>query len=166
MLFDCLCHGNAYLKIADPLKGTAMWIEIHDATVANGTIHVIPDVFREAYPHERDPYSDHHIRCYPPEERAVAVELEAGGVAFFAYGTPHCTRANTTDHERAGVALHFLNANFAPEAALLNTGPMKHPFLSGPEADGGLEAYGERIAGTWEQEVERTVREVGSPSAV
>jgi ectoine hydroxylase-related dioxygenase (phytanoyl-CoA dioxygenase family) len=29
---------------------------------------------------------------------------------FFAYGTPHATGANTTDRERAGVALHFINA--------------------------------------------------------
>ena len=44
------------------------------------------------------------IRGYPPEERAIDVERPAGGVAFFA----HATGPNTTDRERAGVALHFL----------------------------------------------------------
>ena len=48
-----LCHHNPgrlshpntslatpYFKIADPLKGTAMWIAVHDATVVNGTNYV------------------------------------------------------------------------------------------------------------------------------
>jgi ectoine hydroxylase-related dioxygenase (phytanoyl-CoA dioxygenase family) len=82
MLFDCLCHGNAYFRISDPLKGTAMWIAVHDATVANGTLEVIPGSFREHYAHRRDPHSDHHIRCDPPEERAVPLELPAGGIVM------------------------------------------------------------------------------------
>ena len=32
-------QDNAYFKIRDPLKGTAMWIAIDDATAANGTGH-------------------------------------------------------------------------------------------------------------------------------
>ena len=35
-------QDNAYFKISDPLRGTAMWTAIHDATVANGTLRVIP----------------------------------------------------------------------------------------------------------------------------
>ena len=66
----------------NPLQGTAMWTAVHDATVANGTIHVIPGSYRIAYQHSRDPYSNHHIRCYPPEDEALAIELPAGGVAF------------------------------------------------------------------------------------
>ncbi|MBW3623873.1 MAG: phytanoyl-CoA dioxygenase family protein, partial [Armatimonadetes bacterium] len=109
-------QDNAYFRISDPLRGTAMWTAVHDATVENGTIHVIPGSFRESYEHSRDPYSDHHIRCYPPEERAVPIELPAGGVVFFAYGVAHCTKANTTEKERAGVALHFINAGVDGEA--------------------------------------------------
>ena len=70
-------QDNAYFEIDDPLKGTAMWTAVHDANVANGTIHVIPRSYRVSYKHSRDPYSDHHIRCYPPEDEAVAVELPA-----------------------------------------------------------------------------------------
>jgi ectoine hydroxylase-related dioxygenase (phytanoyl-CoA dioxygenase family) len=154
-------QDNAYFQIADPLKGTAMWIAVHEATVANGTIHVIPDSFREVYEHSRDPESDHHIRCYPPEERAVPIELPAGGVAFFAYGTAHCTRANTTDRERAGVALHFLNVEVSPHAQA-GFAQEARPYLSGPNATGGLKEYGERVAGAWEQEVERVLREAAS----
>jgi len=150
-------QDNAYFKIADPMKGTAMWIAVHDATLANGTLHVIPGSFREQYEHSRDPYSDHHIRCYPPEDRAVACELPAGGVAFFCYGTAHCTKANTTDTERAGVAFHFLRADYAPENLIVRD-PHYHPHLTGPLASGGEREYGVRVAGTWEQEVQRALR--------
>lgn len=147
-------QDNAYFKIGDPLKGTAMWTAVHDATVANGTIHVIPGSFRESYEHSRDPYSDHHIRCYPPEERAVPVELPAGGVVFFAYGVAHSTRANNTDTERAGVAHHFINAEVDGEA--VGGFPIgKRPYLTGPQASGGLNEYGVKVDGTWEEEVER-----------
>ncbi len=147
-------QDNAYFKIRDPLMGTAMWIAVHDATVENGTIRVIPDVFREQYEHSRDSYSDHHIRCYPPEERAVDVELPAGGVLFFAYGTPHATGPNRTDSERAGLALHFLRADFAQDE-LIQPDRDYRPYLTGPQATGGMREYGERVAGTWEREVER-----------
>jgi len=145
-------QDNAYFKIGDPLKGTAMWIAAHDATLANGTLSVIPGSFKEEYAHGRDPDSDHHIRCYPPEERALPIELEAGGVAFFCYGTAHCTGANNTDRERAGIAFHFLRTDFIPtEARFLRT------HLSGPEATGGEKEYGTKVAGTWEGEVERVL---------
>src|SRR5207244_2247556 len=81
------------------------------APVANGTMRVVSGVFNQQFEHTRDPDSDHHIRCYPDESQATLVELPAGGVLFFCYGTPHATGANTTDHERAGVALHFINAD-------------------------------------------------------
>ncbi len=146
-------QDNAYFQIDDPLKGTAMWTAVHDATVANGTIHVIPGSYRIAYKHSRDPYSDHHIRCYPPEDQAVAVELPAGGVVFFAYGVAHCTLANTTEAERAGVALHFING--AMDATAKSGFPLgKRPYLSGGEASGGLKEHGVVVAGTWEREVE------------
>ena len=50
-------QDNAYFQIADPLQGTAMWTAVHDATVENGTIHVIPGSFRQSYEHSPDPFS-------------------------------------------------------------------------------------------------------------
>ena len=149
-------QDNAYFRIDDPLRGTAMWTAVHDATVANGTIHVIPGSFRQLYPHSRDPYSDHHIRCYPPEDDAVAVELPAGGVVFFAYGVAHCTRANLTDKERAGVALHFINGAMDAEA---NGGfaQGKRPQLNGDGASGGLKEHGVLVAGSWDAEVDKAL---------
>jgi phytanoyl-CoA hydroxylase len=151
-------QDNAYFQIADPLKGTAMWIAVDEATAANGTMRVIPGSFREAYEHSRDPDSDHHIRCYPDEDKAVTVELPPGGVLFFCYGTAHATGPNRTDKDRAGVAYHFLNADYA-QASIFGDERNPVPYLTGPQATGGEREYGVRVEGTWESEVERVLRE-------
>ncbi|MCZ6675692.1 MAG: phytanoyl-CoA dioxygenase family protein, partial [Candidatus Poribacteria bacterium] len=121
-------------------------------------IKVIPGSHREAYEHARDGDSDHHIRCYPPEERAVPIELPAGGVAFFCYGTAHATGPNKTAKPRAGLAVHFLHTDYArPE--LVEENRTTRPYLTGTEATGGLREYGVRVEGTWKQEVERVLAE-------
>lgn len=149
-------QDNAYFQIKDPLKGTAMWVAVHDATVANGTIHVIPDACQEQLEHARDPDSNHHIRCWPDESKAVPIELPAGGVAFFAYGTPHCTLGNATDKDRAGIAFHFVNADSFTEDKQIGGKPISgyNPILTGPGASGGLREYGEKVAGMWPMEME------------
>ena len=152
-------QDNAYFKIRDPLKGTAMWVACHDATIANGTMRLIPGVFDQSFPHDRDPNSDHHIRMYPSEQQdrsATVVEIPAGGVAFFCYGTPHCTGANTTDRERAGAAFHFLHADYADEGLIADDRDYR-PYLTGPKASGGMNEYGVKVAGTWAQEVENAI---------
>ena len=151
-------QDNAYFKIDDPMKGAAMWIAVHDATIANGTLEVIPGLAREKLDHIRDPNSDHHIRCYPPEDKALPLELPAGGVAFFAYGIPHCTRANNTDHERAGVAFHFINASqYTPELIARS-----HPIgtiLTGPESTKGQKEYGQDMSKEWDRQVKAALVE-------
>ena len=145
-------QDNAYFKIPEPLKGTAMWIAVHDANIENGTLHVIPDAFEETVEHERDPMSDHHIRFTPPEGAGVACELEAGGVVFFCYGTPHCTKTNNSGSERAGAAFHFLHLDYEREPGVRKSPPHR-PVLTGPGASDGTEEYGEPVAGSWEKHV-------------
>jgi ectoine hydroxylase-related dioxygenase (phytanoyl-CoA dioxygenase family) len=151
-------QDNAYFQIDEPLQGTALWTAVHDANEANGTMRIVPGAFREKLEHTRDPDSDHHIVCSPDESKAITVELPAGGALFFAYGTPHATGANTTDKERAGVALHFLNVA-ANGKALSGFEPGKRAILTGPDATGGEREYGERIEGTWPSEVSRVLQE-------
>ncbi|MBI5093348.1 MAG: phytanoyl-CoA dioxygenase family protein [Candidatus Hydrogenedentes bacterium] len=151
-------QDNAYFQISDPLKGTAMWTAIHDATLANGTMRLIPGSHREKLEHSRDPESDHHIRCYPDESKAVAAELPAGGVAFFCYGAAHATGCNNTDSDRAGVAYHFLNADYATEG-LLDNPKNPIPYLTGPQATGGLREYGVKVEGTFEAEATRVLEQ-------
>ena len=147
-------QDNAYFRVSDPMMGTAMWTAIHDATKANGTMRVIPGSFRQEYEHKRDPDSDHHVRCWPPEEDAVYAELPAGGAIFFCYGVAHATGENRTDRDRAGLALHFLRGDYAQEALLAEDRDCR-PYLTGPNATGGEKEYGVRVAGTWEAEIDR-----------
>lgn len=148
-------QDNAYATTTtDSFGGVAMWIAVHDATVANGTLHVIPGMAGERLKHVRDPQSDHHIRCYPDESRALPCVLKAGGVAFFNHGTPHCTRGNATDKDRAGIAMHFVREDCAP---LILKSAGAHPYLTGPQASDGTKEFGVRVAGTWREEVERAL---------
>ena len=149
-------QDNAYFKIADPLRGTAMWIAIHDANVANGCLHVIPGSHRELYEHYRDPASDHHIRCDPPEERAVPVELKAGGVVFFCYGVAHCTYANRSDRDRAGAALHFLHTDYGG-LELWKQKKVTRPMLRGLWATGGEAEFGQKFEDRWDELVDRAL---------
>ncbi len=147
-------QDNAYFQLPDPLQGVALWTAVHAATAANGTMRVIPGSFRTKYEHTRDPESNHHLRCYPPEAESVTVELPEGGALFFAYGVAHATGANSTDKDRAGFALHFLN-----DAAAASAGDgfrrETAPLLSGAEATGGVKEYGVQVAGTWDDQVAR-----------
>ena len=107
---------NAYFRIRDPLKGAALWIAVDDASQANGTLKLIPNVFRESFGHYRDPASDHHIRMRELEADVVHCELNAGGAVFFCYGTPHATGPNPTPEDRTGVGIHFLNGAYLTRA--------------------------------------------------
>jgi len=143
-------QDNAYFRIPDPLAGTALWTAVHDATEANGAMRVIPRRFHEAMQHSRDPWSDHHIRCWPDESESVLVELPAGGALFFAYGTPHATGPNLTDSARAGIALHFLRHDQTTEA-LGGFALERRPIVVGDFADGGRSVYPEDQRGVWER---------------
>ncbi len=144
---------NAYFQISDPTKGVGMWIALHDATLANGTLHVIPRSFLETFAHERDLGSDHHITFAADDSRAVPIILPAGGAVFFNYGTGHGTKANNTDYERAGLAFHFLNTDYVANGRL--TDGIVH--ITGPQATGGEREYGVPVAGTWQDEVRKLV---------
>jgi phytanoyl-CoA hydroxylase len=148
-------QDNAYWRQPNPERGVGMWVALHDASRENGTMHVIPGSHARLEEHVRDPGSDHHIHApVVPEELAVPIELPAGGVLFFDWGTLHCTRANTTAHARAGLALHFRNGNFINEHFYGD--PTIVP-LTGEKASDGVAEYGTKVAGTWEHELEQTI---------
>ena len=145
-------QDNAYFQISNPLKGTAMWIAVDAATIDNGTIRVIPEAFSEPLEHWRDPESNHHIRCYPDESKAVRLEVPAGGVAFFCYGTPHATGANHTDKDRCGVAFHFLHRQVANEK---DAKGLNRRDIFSAESNGGQREYGTKVAGTWGEQIDK-----------
>lgn len=145
---------NAYFRISDPLKGTAMWIAVDDATKANGTLKVIPNAYQKRYEHFKDPDSDHHIRMTADDADAVHCELEAGGVVFFCYGTPHATGPNPTASDRTGVGIHFLNSDYLTnELGGGKRGEYVVP-MSGPELQ---ESKFAKYVGRWEEVVRKTL---------
>lgn len=146
---------NAYFRISDPLKGTAMWIALHDASRENGTLKVIPGQFSDRHPHERDPFSDHHIRMDADDAAAVHCEMKAGGVVFFCFGTPHATGANPTAEPRCGIGVHFLNTDAAPDHLTGASRMTGHVHITGPAADNGISEFGRDMTGVWDQEVTR-----------
>jgi len=138
-------QDNAYFRIHDRRQGVGMWTAVHAANVANGTMHVIPRGDAELLVHERDGGSNHHVKCVVDESQAVPIELPAGGVLFFNYAVPHCTKGNTTEHERAGLALHFLR-----EEALIKKDD-KIATISGENASNGVAEFGADQRGMWDR---------------
>ena len=126
-----------------------MWTAIHAANLENGTMHVVPRGDAELLAHERDGGSNHHIKCVVDESKAVPIELPAGGALFFNYAVPHCTTGNNTDHERAGLALHFLR-----EEAVVNPNN-KLAIVTGPHTTHGVAEFGADQRGLWEKQVKR-----------
>jgi ectoine hydroxylase len=142
-------NDNAYFKIDDTSRGMGLWIAIHDANRNNGTMEMIPNSENLRYEYERSKGSDHHITAIGVDEtRKVYAEVNAGGVIFFNFGILHCTRANTTETERAALAYHFIAQGAEPQNK-----PKKIVVVSGKENTGGLNEYGQLIAGSWDDEV-------------
>jgi len=103
-------QDNAYFRVSDPSSGLGMWVTLDDATEANGTLHVIPWSSDDGvHRHTRDDASDHLLTCREAVESRIEVPcvLQTGGVVFFRFDTPHCTKDNRTDCERSAVAVHF-----------------------------------------------------------
>jgi len=107
-------QDNAYFQESDPSRGLGMWLSLDESTEANGTLHVIPWTSDDGMRcHVRDDDSDHLLTCRQAVETGHAASigvpcvLQAGGVVFFRFDTPHCTKDNRTDSERSAVAVHF-----------------------------------------------------------
>lgn len=139
-------QDNGYFRVADPLKGTGMWIAIDDATVESGTLHVVPGShLAPTLPHRRDGGVHQLITCEDEidEAQAVPCELQAGGVVFFCYGLAHCTMPNFSPTERSGVAYHFVSSDHIhTDWVTRGARQEQHRQLSGPTASGGVREYG------------------------
>jgi phytanoyl-CoA hydroxylase len=136
---------NAYFQSRESTAGTGMWIAIHDANRANGTMCVIPRSHALDLAHERDPGSDHHITCAKAVDPAdeVAIELPAGGVLFFNWGIAHRTGGNATDRERAALAYHFIDERHKPDNwSTSYVGGTAPPVLAGHGASGAAREWG------------------------
>ncbi len=144
-------QDNHYFGIADPTQGVGMWVAVHDACIANGTMHVVPRSHEKVLEHIRDMGSDHHFYCRIDDEKdeIMPVEMKAGGALFFNYGIAHCTLGNNTDKERAGMALHFLKGEYSEDGK--KGRECTRPWISGPHYTKGAREWGADQEGVWEQ---------------
>ena len=143
-------QDNAYFDAAaeHPERGVGMWIAIDDTHIGNGTMRIIPNSHTTMLEHCRDLNSDHFITCADvvDESQAVAIEVKAGGVCLFNFGIVHCTKNNTSQQDRSGLALHF---------AELDIISPKHgdnpPHIRGPLASNGCNEFGQDLSTVWEK---------------
>merc|ERR1711990_395229 len=88
-----------------------MWIAVDDCSVESGTLHVEPrshtrgDFEHRHFDEEVGRFScDSHVNT----SSVLPCCTKAGGVVFFCFGTAHCTKDNRSNHDRGGVAYHYL----------------------------------------------------------
>ncbi len=107
-------QDNSYFNFTDPTRGVGIWIALHPATIANGTMQVIPGSHRDACEHvktEGTAYLRHAAGV--DGSKAVPIELAPGGALFFNNAVLHCTKDNTSPHPRAALAYHYVHASQA-----------------------------------------------------
>ena len=136
---------NTCFQVPDATKGAGMWIALHDASRANGTLELIPRSFCLPEVAERQGIMSDYafMLSLIDETQAVAAEMEAGGAVFFNFATFHCTRDNVSPTPRGALALHFIQSDNLPPAAALHQG--RNIPLDIPTA--GAEA------GNWQRQV-------------
>jgi ectoine hydroxylase-related dioxygenase (phytanoyl-CoA dioxygenase family) len=100
----------------DHLPYLTLWCPLDDATVANGTVRVVPGSHRDGViAHERLP-ENNDLAITVDETKAVALEVPAGSIVAFSSRILHATGANQTDRPR-----RVYLAQYTPEV-MLNPG--------------------------------------------
>jgi phytanoyl-CoA hydroxylase len=108
-------HQDAsYLRsLSSPVVG--FWVAVEDATLENGCLWVEPgghdSPLREVY--EVDPRSRKGVlktideTPWPSTDKALPIEIKAGGVIVFSDRLPHYSSANRSNRSRQAFTLHF-----------------------------------------------------------
>lgn len=92
---------------ADSADIVTCWLALVDATVANGCMEVIPDVWKQGY---REHQAEGGTTIRPdllPETAPRAVPVRKGGVVFMHRHTPHRSTPNYTEDVRWSLDLRY-----------------------------------------------------------
>jgi ectoine hydroxylase-related dioxygenase (phytanoyl-CoA dioxygenase family) len=124
-------QDNAYWKCR-PATLISCWMTLDDVDRENGAMQVIPgSQLKPSWPEERENGAA-QLDAGEPEEidRAVVVDLPAGGCMFHHCQTLHYTQPNTTERQRRAFAMHFMQ----PGTSLIAQGQRHelHPDFSHP----------------------------------
>lgn len=107
------------------------WIPLDDATLANGTVRLIPGSHQEGLIDHERLAATNDLAVVVDEARAVAVEVPAGSVVAFSSRTLHATGANGSDRPR-----RVYLAQYTPEV-MLNPGTRQLRRNAIPLVQGG-----------------------------
>ena len=104
-------QDDAYFSYAPLDQIVGVWIALDDTTVANGCMHVLPgDHLRGGLKHYNSAVDCEIVPDRLEKDRAVPIELAAGGVLFFSGLLPHQTPPNTSDRRRRALQFHYRGA--------------------------------------------------------
>jgi phytanoyl-CoA hydroxylase len=102
-------QDDYYFRISKKNAVVSCWITFDSATVDSGCMWVLPGKHTQLWPHEKLESPGYRM-IKADESQAVALELNAGQLMFHHGATPHRTLANTTDHPRRALAIHYMDA--------------------------------------------------------
>jgi phytanoyl-CoA hydroxylase len=102
-------QDNAYWRCL-PANLISCWLTLDDVNIDNGAMHVIPDSHLAPLAHERSASTGALLDLGDAveTEKAVVIDLPAGGVMFHHCQTLHFTPPNKTERQRRALALHFM----------------------------------------------------------
>ncbi|MEM7531788.1 MAG: phytanoyl-CoA dioxygenase family protein [Chloroflexota bacterium] len=102
-------QDNAYWQCR-PANIVSCWLTLDDVTLDNGAMQFIPGSHLRPMSHDRAQGSEVLLDMgrETNDERAVVVELPAGGATLHHCQTLHRTAPNTTDRQRRAFASHYM----------------------------------------------------------
>ena len=101
-------QDNAYWKCR-PANLVSCWLTLDDVERENGAMQVIPGSHLRPVWHNKSEHTNALLKIEGiEEEKAVVVDLPAGGVMFHHCQTLHHTNPNTTPRQRRAFAIHFM----------------------------------------------------------
>lgn len=102
-------QDNAYWRCL-PATLVSCWITLDDVDVTNGAMHVIPGSHVRPFDHERSKQTSALLDMGDAvdAEKAVVIDLPAGGIMLHHCQTLHYTPPNHTDRQRRAFAIHFM----------------------------------------------------------
>jgi ectoine hydroxylase-related dioxygenase (phytanoyl-CoA dioxygenase family) len=98
---------------ADHAPYLTCWLTLDDATLANGTVRLVPRSHRRGVIAHQRQVGSNDLAVAIDEQDAIAIEVPAGSVAAFSSLTLHATGANRSDRPR-----RVYLAQYTPEVML------------------------------------------------
>jgi len=122
-------QDNAYWKCR-PANLVSCWLTLDDVERDNGAMQVIPGSHLKPVWHNQSEQTNSLLKIEGIEEdKAVVVDLPAGGVMFHHCQTLHYTAPNITDRQRRAFAIHFMIPGTSKEDGKIIGVDFAHPML-------------------------------------